>query len=84
VPMHASCGPDCSHSSTLVRLSLVTAKLEIRPGSDADLAALVAALGERDFFTDHLARQQRGRENCSTSSSTSGTSPYVGSGIPTR
>jgi GNAT superfamily N-acetyltransferase len=38
----------------------VTAKVEIRPGSDADLAALVAVLGQRDFFTDRLARQQRG------------------------
>jgi hypothetical protein len=41
-------------------LNLVTAKLEIRPGSDADLAALVAALGERHWFTDRLSRQQRG------------------------
>jgi GNAT superfamily N-acetyltransferase len=38
----------------------VTAKLEIRPGCAADLAALVAALGQRHFFTDRLARQQRG------------------------
>jgi GNAT superfamily N-acetyltransferase len=38
----------------------VTAKVEIRPGSAADLAALVAVLGQRHFFTDRLARQQRG------------------------
>jgi GNAT superfamily N-acetyltransferase len=43
------------------RLNLVTAKVEIRPGSEADLAALVAVLGQRHFFTDHLARQQDGR-----------------------
>ena len=41
-------------------LNLVTAKLEIRPGSDADLAALVAALREPHWFTDRLSRQQRG------------------------
>jgi GNAT superfamily N-acetyltransferase len=34
--------------------------VEIRPGSAADLAALVAVLGQRHFFTDRLARQQRG------------------------
>ena len=38
----------------------MTAKVEVRPGSDADLATLVAVLGERHFFTDSLARQQRG------------------------
>jgi GNAT superfamily N-acetyltransferase len=38
----------------------VTAKPEIRPGSGDDLAALVAVLGQRHFFTDHLARQRRG------------------------
>jgi GNAT superfamily N-acetyltransferase len=38
----------------------VAAKAEIRPGSAADLAALVAALGQRHFFTDHLARQRDG------------------------
>jgi GNAT superfamily N-acetyltransferase len=38
----------------------MAAKAEIRPGSEADLAALVAALGQRHFFTDHLARQQQG------------------------
>jgi GNAT superfamily N-acetyltransferase len=44
----------------ITRLNPVTAKVEIRPTSAADLAALVAVLGERDFFTDRLARQQRG------------------------
>jgi GNAT superfamily N-acetyltransferase len=41
----------------------VTANVEIRPGSEADLAALVAVLGQLpdDFFTDRLARQQDGR-----------------------
>jgi hypothetical protein len=38
----------------------VTAKVEIRPGSAADLATLVAVLGERHWFTDRLARQQQG------------------------
>jgi hypothetical protein len=38
----------------------VTAKLEVRPGSDADLATLVAVLGEHHWFTDRLARQQNG------------------------
>jgi GNAT superfamily N-acetyltransferase len=38
----------------------VAAKAEIRPGSAADLAALVAGLGQRHFFTDHLARQRDG------------------------
>jgi GNAT superfamily N-acetyltransferase len=38
----------------------VTAKAEVRPASDADLAAVVAVLGQRDFFTDRLARQQGG------------------------
>jgi GNAT superfamily N-acetyltransferase len=38
----------------------MAAQAEIRPGSEADLAALVAALGQRHFFTDHLARQQQG------------------------
>jgi GNAT superfamily N-acetyltransferase len=37
----------------------VTANLEIRPGSAADLPALVAVLGERHFFAERLARQQR-------------------------
>jgi GNAT superfamily N-acetyltransferase len=44
----------------ITRLNLVTAKAEVRPASDADLATLVAVLGERHFFTDRLARQQRG------------------------
>jgi GNAT superfamily N-acetyltransferase len=34
--------------------------MEIRPGSAADLATLVAVLGERHFFADRLARQRRG------------------------
>jgi GNAT superfamily N-acetyltransferase len=38
----------------------VTAKAEVRPASDADLAVLVAVLGERHWFTDRLARQRRG------------------------
>jgi GNAT superfamily N-acetyltransferase len=44
----------------LARLSLVTAKVEIRPGSVADLGTLVAVLGQRHFFTDRLARQHAG------------------------
>lgn len=39
----------------------MTANLEIRPGSAADLAALVAVLEQRDFFADRLARQHQGR-----------------------
>jgi GNAT superfamily N-acetyltransferase len=42
-------------------LSQVTANLEIRPGTAADLEAFVAALEQRDFFTDRLADQQAGR-----------------------
>jgi GNAT superfamily N-acetyltransferase len=38
----------------------VTTKLEIRPGSTDDLAALVAVLGQRHYFTERLAQQQRG------------------------
>ena len=38
----------------------MTAKVQIRPASDAELATLVAVLGERHWFTDRLARQQRG------------------------
>ena len=38
----------------------MTATAEVRPASDADLATLVAVLGERNWFTDRLARQQRG------------------------
>jgi GNAT superfamily N-acetyltransferase len=44
----------------MARLKLVTAKAEIRPASEADLATLVPVLGERHWFTDRLARQQRG------------------------
>jgi GNAT superfamily N-acetyltransferase len=39
----------------------VTGTVDIRPGSDADLEALVAAMGQPDHFTDRLARQQDGR-----------------------
>ena len=39
----------------------MTAQVEIRSGSVADLDALSAALGQRDYFTDHLARQDDGR-----------------------
>jgi GNAT superfamily N-acetyltransferase len=45
----------------LARLRFVAAEVEIRPGSAADLVALVAALGQRDFFADRLARQHEGR-----------------------
>jgi GNAT superfamily N-acetyltransferase len=45
----------------LARLGFVAAEVEIRPGSAADLVALVAALGQRDFFADRLARQHQGR-----------------------
>jgi GNAT superfamily N-acetyltransferase len=38
----------------------MTANLEIRPGSAADLPALVAALGERHWLADRLAQQQHG------------------------
>jgi GNAT superfamily N-acetyltransferase len=38
----------------------MTAEVEIRPASDAELATLVAVLGERHWFTDRLARQRRG------------------------
>ena len=44
----------------IASLNLVTANLEIRRASDDDPATLVAVLGERHFFTDRLARQQRG------------------------
>jgi hypothetical protein len=44
----------------IASLNLVTANLEIRPASDDDLATLVEDLGERHWFTDRLARQQRG------------------------
>jgi GNAT superfamily N-acetyltransferase len=38
----------------------MTAEVEIRPGSADGLTVLVAILGERYWFTDRLARQQRG------------------------
>jgi GNAT superfamily N-acetyltransferase len=44
----------------IASLNLVTANLEIRRASDDDLATLVAKLGERHWFADRLARQQRG------------------------
>jgi GNAT superfamily N-acetyltransferase len=44
----------------IARLNLVTAKAEVRLASTDDLAALVAVLGEHHWFTDRLARQQRG------------------------
>jgi ribosomal protein S18 acetylase RimI-like enzyme len=34
--------------------------VEIRPARPADLALLVGTFGDEDFFTDRLARQQRG------------------------
>ena len=37
------------------------AEVQIRPGADAELPALVEALGERPFFVDRLARQHQGR-----------------------
>jgi GNAT superfamily N-acetyltransferase len=44
----------------IASLNRVTANLEIRPAFDDDLATLVAKLGERHWFTDRLAWQQRG------------------------
>jgi GNAT superfamily N-acetyltransferase len=44
----------------IASLNLVTANLEIRPASNEDFAVLVAALGERHWFADRLARQERG------------------------
>jgi hypothetical protein len=38
----------------------MTAGAEIRPGSADDLTVLVAVLGEGHWFSDRLARQQRG------------------------
>jgi GNAT superfamily N-acetyltransferase len=38
----------------------VTANVEIRPGTAADLPTLMEALGERHWFADRLARQLRG------------------------
>jgi GNAT superfamily N-acetyltransferase len=34
--------------------------MEVRPASEADLAALVAGFGDRHFFTECLARQRAG------------------------
>ena len=45
----------------LARLRFVGAEVQIRPGADAELPALVEALGERPFFVDRLARQHQGR-----------------------
>jgi GNAT superfamily N-acetyltransferase len=39
----------------------VGARLQIRPGAEAELPALVGALGQRPFFADRLARQHQGR-----------------------
>jgi GNAT superfamily N-acetyltransferase len=39
----------------------VGAKVQVQPGADAELPALVEALGERSFFADRLARQHQGR-----------------------
>jgi len=44
----------------------VVAKLQIRPGADDELPALVEALGERPFFADRLARQHQGGACCSS------------------
>jgi hypothetical protein len=38
----------------------VAGGLEIRPGSVADLPALVAVFGQRRWFSDQLARQRAG------------------------
>ncbi len=38
----------------------VADELQVRPGSDADLPALVAVLGQRRWFSDRLARQRAG------------------------
>ena len=38
----------------------MTGTVEIRPGSAVDLEPLVAVLGQRHFFADHLGGQQRG------------------------
>jgi GNAT superfamily N-acetyltransferase len=53
-------GGDCCGSTGLASLCFVAAKVEIRSGSDADLDALVASLGQRHYFADRLAQQQRG------------------------
>jgi GNAT superfamily N-acetyltransferase len=39
----------------------VGAKVQIRAGADAELPALVVALGQRPFFADRLARQHEQR-----------------------
>jgi GNAT superfamily N-acetyltransferase len=39
----------------------MTASVEIRSASDADLDALVAVLGEREFFADRIDRQHDGQ-----------------------
>jgi GNAT superfamily N-acetyltransferase len=44
----------------IATLHLVTARVEIRQGSAAERATLVAVLGERHWFADRLARQQQG------------------------
>ena len=49
-----------SVKAAIASLDLVTANLEIRPGSTAELPVLVAHLGERHWFSDRLARQRRG------------------------
>jgi GNAT superfamily N-acetyltransferase len=46
--------------SRLARLGPVTGTVRVRPGSAVDLEALEAVLGQRHYFTDHLAGQQRG------------------------
>ena len=45
----------------LARLRFVAAEVQIRPGADAELPALVEALGERPFFVDRPAHQHQGR-----------------------
>jgi len=42
----------------------VAGGLEIRPGSVADLPALVAVFGQRRWFSDQLARQRAGGGSC--------------------
>jgi GNAT superfamily N-acetyltransferase len=37
----------------------MTAEVEIRPATEVDLEALVAVLGQRHWFTDRLAEQER-------------------------
>jgi GNAT superfamily N-acetyltransferase len=45
----------------LVGLGPVGAMVKIRPAADAELPALVEALGQRPFFADRLARQHEQR-----------------------